>query len=181
LFSCIFATQKNEVRNQLIILRDGNSVNITFIVEGLKVMLDSVNPYVQVFLNARDALQHDSGLNLHVRILHSRSNRQYIQSTTNEIAALIVGDDTNVAGCHDIIVCKNDGYLKRISETHPSYTPLQCPLLFSYGTDGWIIGIPYNTDSNQSRNGQVSMREFWAFRFQCRESEGTTLLQGAFI
>ncbi|KAL0308907.1 UNVERIFIED_CONTAM: hypothetical protein Sradi_5833000 [Sesamum radiatum] len=110
----------NEVRNRLRVLRDGNSANLTSIVEGLRIMLDTVNPYVQVFRNVRDALQHDSGLNLHVRILHSRSNRQYIQPTSNEIAALIVGDDTNVAGCRDIIVCKNDGYLKRISETHPS-------------------------------------------------------------
>ncbi|KAL0340239.1 UNVERIFIED_CONTAM: hypothetical protein Sradi_4540700, partial [Sesamum radiatum] len=140
-------------------------------------MLDTVNPYAQVFRNVKDALQHDSGLNLHVRILHSRSNRQYIQPTSNEIAALIVGDDTNIAGCCDIIVCKN-GYLKRISETHPSYTQLQYPLLFPYGTNGWRIGIPYNTVSNQSRNVQVSMREFWAFRFQHRESKGMTLLQG---
>ncbi|KAL0319806.1 UNVERIFIED_CONTAM: hypothetical protein Sradi_5242100 [Sesamum radiatum] len=136
---------ENEVHNQLRILRD-------------------------VFRNARDALQHDNGLNLHVRILHSRSNRQYIQPTTNEIVALIVGDDTNVTGCRDIIVCKNDGYLKRISKLHPSYSPLQYPLLFLYGTDGWRIGIPYNTVSNQLRNGRVSMREFWAFRFQYRES-----------
>ncbi|KAK4404331.1 hypothetical protein Sango_0801700, partial [Sesamum angolense] len=109
--------EENEVRNRLRVLRDGNSVNLTSIVE------------------------HDSGLNLHVRILHSRSNRQYIQPTSNEIAALIVGDYTNVAGCRDIIVCKNDGYLKRISETHPSYTPLKYPLLFPYGTDGWRIDI----------------------------------------
>ncbi|KAL0346372.1 UNVERIFIED_CONTAM: hypothetical protein Scaly_1653200 [Sesamum calycinum] len=111
---------RNEVRNRLRVLRDGNSANLASIVEGLRIMLDTVNPYVQVFRNVRDALQHDSGLNLHVRILHSRSNRQYIQPTSNEIAALIVGDDTNVAGCRDIIVCKNDGYLKRISETHSS-------------------------------------------------------------
>ncbi|KAK4386227.1 hypothetical protein Sango_2493300 [Sesamum angolense] len=133
---------ENEVRNQLRVLRDGNLVNLTSIVEGLKIMLDTMNPYVQVFRNARDELQHDSGLNLNVRILHSRTNRQYIQPTSNKIAALIVGDDTNVAGCRDIIVCKNDGYLKRISETHPSYTPLQYPLLFLYGTNGWRIDKP---------------------------------------
>ncbi|KAG8366041.1 hypothetical protein BUALT_Bualt17G0034800 [Buddleja alternifolia] len=104
-------------------------------------MLDSVNPYVQIFRSARDALQHDSGVNLHIRILHSRNNRQYNQPTASEIATLIVGDDTDAIGCRDIIVRKNDGYLKRISETHPSYTPLQYPLLFPYGTDGWRVAI----------------------------------------
>ncbi|KAG8384022.1 hypothetical protein BUALT_Bualt04G0074900 [Buddleja alternifolia] len=169
-----------EIRNRLNILRNGgdNFGIDNSIVEGLKTMLDNVNPYVQVFRSARDALQHNSGVNLHIRILHSRSNRQYTRPTSNEIAALIVGDDTNATGCRDIIVCKNDGYLKRISETHPSYTPLQYPILFPYGTDGWRIGIPYSSTSVQSKEGKVSMREFWAFRFQHRELEGTTLLQG---
>ncbi|KAG8377929.1 hypothetical protein BUALT_Bualt08G0084800 [Buddleja alternifolia] len=169
-----------EIRNRLNVLRsNGNNSGIhSSIVESLKTMLDNVNPYVQIFRSARTALQHDSGANLHIRILNSRSNRQYIQPTSNEIAALIVGEDTNAIGCRDIIVCKNDGYLKRISETHPSYTPLQYPLLFPYGTDGWRIGIPYNSSTEQSKEGKVSMREFWAFRFQHRASEGTTLLQG---
>ncbi|KAL0383112.1 UNVERIFIED_CONTAM: hypothetical protein Scaly_0598500 [Sesamum calycinum] len=88
-----------------------------------------------------DALHHDSGANLHIRILNSRENRQYIRPTANEIAALIVGSDTNAVACRDINVCKNDGYLKRISETNPSYTPFEYPLLFSYGTDGRRIGL----------------------------------------
>ncbi|KAK4381611.1 hypothetical protein Sango_2950800 [Sesamum angolense] len=85
-------------------------------VEGLKTMLDNLNPYVQVFRRARDALHHDGGANLHIRILHSRENRQHIRPTANEIAALIVGNDTNAVGCRDIIVYKNDGYLKLINE-----------------------------------------------------------------
>ncbi|KAG8366715.1 hypothetical protein BUALT_Bualt17G0108200 [Buddleja alternifolia] len=171
---------ENEVRNRLNILRNGvtNSGILASIVEGLKTMLDNVNPYVQIFRSARDALQHDSGVNLHIRILHSRSNRQYNQPTASEIAALIVGDETDAIGCRDIIVCKNDGYLKRISETHPSYTPLQYPLLFPYGTDGWRVGIPYNVISEQSKEGRIFMREFWAFRLQYRNLEGSTLLQG---
>ncbi|PIN26452.1 DNA helicase PIF1/RRM3 [Handroanthus impetiginosus] len=169
---------ENEVHNRLNAVRNGGDLGIlTSTVEGLKVMLDNVNPYVQVFRRARDALQHDSSVNLQICILHSRSNRQYIRPTANEIAALIVGDDVNSTRCRDIIVCKNNGYLKRISETHPSYTPLQYPLLFPYGTDGWRIGIPYNSTSEQSKEGKVSMREFWAFRFQHRDLEGTTILQ----
>ncbi|KAG8364247.1 hypothetical protein BUALT_Bualt19G0108300 [Buddleja alternifolia] len=110
--------------------------------------------------------------------LKTISNRQYNQPTASEIVALIIGDDTDAIGCRDIIVCKNDGYLKRISETHPSYTPLQYPLLFPYRTDGWRVGIPYNVTSEQSKEGKISMREFWAFRLQHRNLEGNTLLQG---
>ncbi|KAG8377386.1 hypothetical protein BUALT_Bualt08G0027600 [Buddleja alternifolia] len=119
------------------------SLPYTRLDQGLKNMLDNVNPYVQIFCSARDALQHDSGTNLHIRILYSRTNRQYVRPISSEIAALIVGEDTNAIACRDNIVCKNDGYLKRISETHPSYTPLQYPLLFPYGTDGWRIGQRY--------------------------------------
>ncbi|KAG8377722.1 hypothetical protein BUALT_Bualt08G0062300 [Buddleja alternifolia] len=74
------------------------------IVEGLIAMLDSVNLYVQIFRSARDALQHDNGVSLHICFLHSRSNRQYNQPTTIEIAALIIVDNTDAAGCQDIIV-----------------------------------------------------------------------------
>lgn len=37
----------------------------------------------------------------------------------------------------DIIICHREKGLQRINETHPAYMPLQYPLLFPYGEDGW--------------------------------------------
>ncbi|XP_024958909.1 uncharacterized protein LOC112499870 [Cynara cardunculus var. scolymus] len=36
-----------------------------------------------------------------------------------------------------------NGYLQQISELHPSYLPLQYPLLFPYGEDGYKVDIPH--------------------------------------
>ncbi|KAL0459080.1 UNVERIFIED_CONTAM: hypothetical protein Slati_0535200 [Sesamum latifolium] len=96
---------ENEIHNRLSVMRNrGSNLEVhTSIVEGLKIILDNLNPYVQVFRCARDALHHDSGANLHIRILHSRDNRQYMRPTANEIAALIVGNDTNAVGCRILL------------------------------------------------------------------------------
>ncbi|PIM97249.1 DNA helicase PIF1/RRM3 [Handroanthus impetiginosus] len=65
---------KNEVHNRINAIQTGGSnlETLASIVEGLKLMLDDVNSYVQVFCRAGDALQLDSGVNLRIRILNSR-------------------------------------------------------------------------------------------------------------
>jgi len=96
--------------------------------------------------------------------------------TVDEVAALIVGGDHGREEERDIIVRKMDGSLQRIYETHPSYMPLQYPLLFPYGTDGWSLNILCVEGSSSSR-GHVTMREFVAFLIQYRPNEGNILLR----
>ncbi|KAL6999590.1 hypothetical protein U1Q18_052364 [Sarracenia purpurea var. burkii] len=58
--------------------------------------------------------------------------------------------------------------------------PLQYSLLFPHGIDGWRRTINFSLSTNRNREG-ISMREFYAFRFQFRDDEGmtlVTLLQG---
>ncbi|CAE1151043.1 unnamed protein product [Acanthosepion pharaonis] len=49
----------------------------------------------------------------------------------------------------DIVLKSRGGALRRISETHRSYDALQCPLLFTYGDDGYHFGIPLHTPGGQ--------------------------------
>lgn len=151
----------------------------TTTLEGLQSMLNVTNPYVQVFRRAGDIIRDNGAQDLRVRILRSRDGRQYIRPTVNEIAALIVGDGSESGVNRDFVVQKLDGQLQSFNETHPSYMPLQYPLLLPYGTDGWrmSIGFTPGTNTNTNREG-VSMREFYAFRLQFRDIEGKTLLQG---
>lgn len=58
----------------------------------------------------------------------------------SEVAALIVGD-VDTGSKRDIILERQSGRLKRISEFHPSYLALQYPLLFPYGEDGFRLGV----------------------------------------
>ena len=74
------------------------------------------------------------------------------------------------------LFAKIDGNLQRIYETHPSYMPLQCPLLFPYGTDGWSLNIPCVKGSSSSQE-HVTMRKFIAFLIQHKPEEGNVLLQ----
>uniref|UniRef100_A0A803N417 ATP-dependent DNA helicase n=1 Tax=Chenopodium quinoa TaxID=63459 RepID=A0A803N417_CHEQI len=146
------------------------------ILQGLQTMLDDINPYVAVFRNAgsmlRDQGEHQD---LRIKLIRAREGRQYIQPTTSEVVALMVGDGTEDIGNRDIILQKVDGELQRIDETHPNYMPLQCPLLFPYGTDGWRVGIPKASSTSTSRT-TVTMRQFYAIRIHDREEEGDTLI-----
>lgn len=170
---------EHETHNRMGVMSraDGSTGIDTITLEGLQSMLNVTNPYAQVFRSAGDIIRDNGAQDLRVRILSSRGGRQYTKPTTNEIAALLVGDGFESGANRDIVVQKLDGHLHRINETHPAYMPLQYPILFPYGTDGWRRSIEFTQATNANREG-VSMREFYAFRLQFRDSEGKTLLQG---
>lgn len=71
----------------------------------------------------------------------------------------MVGDGTEDLGNRDIVLQTLDVRLPRIDETHPSYMPLQYPLLFPYGTDGWTTGIPKVASTGNDRNFQFCVNE----------------------
>jgi len=111
--------------------------------QDLQHMLDTVNPYVKVFCSARDIFKADNVINLSIRIIKVRLGRQYTLPTVDEVAAPIVGGDVADEEHRDIIVRKIGGSLQQVYESQPSHMPLQYPLLFPYGTDGWTAYIAY--------------------------------------
>ncbi|XP_076889973.1 uncharacterized protein LOC143540899 [Bidens hawaiensis] len=106
--------------------------------------------------------------------------RTYNLPTASEVAALIVGDIGDVLDNRDIIVNSRSGGLRRISELHPSYTPLQFPLLFPFGENGYKIDIPHrNVDpSSTAARKKCTMREFFAYRLQDRPNQFSLPLNG---
>ena len=56
----------------------------------------------------------------------------------NEVAILIVGNEFVQ---RDIVLTKRDNQVRRICETHRSYDPLQYPILFCQGQDGYHFYI----------------------------------------
>lgn len=95
----------------------------------------------------------------------STDGRTHNLPSAPEVAALILGDiDVNMEK-RDMILHTCDGKLKRISELHLSYVPLQYPLLFPYGEDGYRIDVLHNDAESTSRKRiRLTMREFFAFR-----------------
>ena len=59
---------------------------------------------MKAFRNAHDILDPDNVINLSIRIIKACPGRQYILSTADEVAALIVGGDIGSEMHRDIIV-----------------------------------------------------------------------------
>lgn len=144
-------------------------------------MVDKENKLVQSFRKARDFIEMDSATNFHIRLFRNRCKdpRTYNVPSIDEVAALIVGDFDNMDKGRDIIVSKHGEGLQRLHETHPSFIPLQYPLLFPFGEDGFKEGIPLREDRIQQSGRKrlnVTLREFLAFRMQERNLEHGNLV-----
>lgn len=145
------------------------------IVRKIKEMLDKHNCHVKAFRYVRDRF-HQSGqvknLRLVLRCDRESDGRTENLPTANEVAALIPGDFDVGMNTRDIILESHTGGLHRISELHPAYLPLQYPLLFPYGEDGFRVGIDIGfLDKAGRKRLHVTIREFFAFRIQERYGE----------
>ncbi|CAH1430090.1 unnamed protein product [Lactuca virosa] len=151
-----------------------------YIIEDLKVMLDSNNVLVSSYRMVRDTFTKNPQVDLKLRIIgkRDRDGRTYNLPTASEVAALIVGDISDSIENRDIVVQTKSGFLQRISELHPSYLPLQYPLLFPYGDDGYNVDILHRgvTSTTNSKRAKCTMREFFAFRIQDRDHSFSLIL-----
>ena len=126
-------------------------------------MLDEHNPLVQKYRMAGNIMAHGED-NVKIRLIGRRDKdgRQHNLPTANEVAALIIGDFDSMPNERDIIVHKVNGKLKKISELHVSYLPLQYPLLFPYAEDGYRTDIYHYGITDQTPDDKkkyVTMRE----------------------
>ena len=151
------------------------------IIEDIIKVLDEVNPYVNQFRQARERLSMAPDEKFHMRIVSTREKdgRTYDTPTASEVAALIPGDFNLEMDRRDIVLQeKQTGWLKRISEIHPSYLALQYPLIFTYGEDGFRLGIKKRDSpaTDKLKRKDISMRQWFAFRLFERDGECQTLL-----
>jgi hypothetical protein len=124
---------------------------------------------------ARDRFRESEFQNVKILLIgqRNRDGRQYNLPTASEIAALILGDQSDEPSERDIIVEDKDKHLQRISELHPSLMSL----LFPYGEDGFRSEIPYeDMEDNESGRKYVTMMEYYAYRIQQRLNQSTVLL-----
>ncbi|XP_056683190.1 uncharacterized protein [Spinacia oleracea] len=144
-------------------------------------MFDEHNELAKVFRMARERFQESDLQPVNIRLIGTRAKdgRQYNLPTTSEVAALIVGICDTEKGPRDVIIEDKHFGLKRISELHPSFMAMQYPLLFPYGEDGYRTEIPHTDVEQTGRRVRttVTMREYYAFRFQQRKKEAKTRFQ----
>ena len=99
---------EHESHNRIASLNNqGNTTSIDEVVlTELQHMLHQVNPYAMQFQNVRNIIGDTRSPQLTMRILDTRvsDGRQYNQPTTKEVAALLVGRETNEGSHRDIIL-----------------------------------------------------------------------------
>jgi hypothetical protein len=110
------------------------------------------NPYVKSYRTIRDAISNQHSNNIKLRILgkRGRDGRRYNLPSASEVAALVVGDYDAADFDRDVIVETQSGLLKRISTFEPAYWPLQYPLLFPRGEDGYSRDIQFKDNPKKS-------------------------------
>ena len=114
------------------------------IVSNINQLLIDHNHYVEVFKLAKEIFeQQDNPANVKVVINEAKRpvgehSRRYNSPLSDEVGILMPNDNVHN---RDIILHYRDGGLQHISELHRGYDPLQYPLLFPHGTDGWHINL----------------------------------------
>ncbi|XP_072077768.1 uncharacterized protein [Arachis hypogaea] len=175
---------ENEITNRMESFRSNISAELmeTEIVSSLKVMMDENNVLAKAFRSARDRYQVDGFADVKLRLITRRNTdaRTYNLPTASKVAALIVGDIDKSGVNRDIIIETKSRILQRIEVVHPMYLALQYPLLFSYGEDGYRLHIATSSRPNVRKTEKrttISMKDFFAYRFQRRTNESQILLR----
>jgi hypothetical protein len=161
---------------------DGGHVELkSRIIHTLRDTLDEYNPYVQTYRTIRDNLMSQTNHpEVRLRILRKRGRdgRRYNLPSASEVAALIVGDFDAADFERDVIIETQSGLLQRISVFEPAYLPLQYPLLFPRGEDGFRKDIPFNEErgQNSTKREFISQKEWVAYRIQQRSLDQSTIV-----
>nr|KAJ0221353.1 hypothetical protein LSAT_V11C200065880 [Lactuca sativa] len=106
------------------------------VINSLSHMLDTHNEYVRTFKTTRDMAESMCLDSYGVCLFNNVPDRRYGTPAPGTLGCIVCGD--NVIGVvYDIAIYSKSGLPQRVSKLHPSYMPLQYPLLFPYGEDGW--------------------------------------------
>ncbi|XP_031112149.1 uncharacterized protein LOC116016128 [Ipomoea triloba] len=173
----------NEIKNRINSVRGESNlgdINEEIVVE-LKNMLDQNNVLVNCFRMARTEIQSNPVIEVKMNLIGKRNKdgRTYNLPTAHEVAALIVGDIDPSMGDLDILIETRTGQLKRINQLNPAYLPLQYPLLFPYGEDGYREDIIFSDAWRQCHPRgriRISPKEYFSFYIHEKVNEKHTLL-----
>ncbi|XP_063945878.1 uncharacterized protein LOC108212277 [Daucus carota subsp. sativus] len=173
----------NEVSNRLrwVDVSDEQPVHAE-VFDGLMQMLDDTNELVKKFRTARDRWENNDicDLKVELKVCRAQNGRENHVSASNEVAGVMVGSTSNTTPVHDITIEPKFGKLQRVSYIHPKFMALQYPLLFPNGEDGYHDKIPFQSAdlSNLKVRDFISMKDYYAYRFQIRPNHSLTTRLG---
>ncbi|XP_074355736.1 uncharacterized protein LOC141695387 [Apium graveolens] len=155
----------NEVDNRLrwVSAHDRESVDKE-VVRGLITILDETNQLVGEF-------------RLHSKLSDLRVEENVIFLALMKLLALWLVTEETCGDCYIIVNEKGKG-LVRVYYVHPKLMALQYPLLFPRGEDGFHSKIKFQktADSSCKPRSFLSLKNYYSYTFQIRESNGKTRL-----
>ncbi|KAF7841731.1 uncharacterized protein G2W53_004029 [Senna tora] len=173
---------ENEVSNHVKNMstwREEVSFDASLVLQILE-MLDTYNPLVMQYRMVKERMKSSNSNDLRLKLIRKRNSdaRTYNLPTASEVA-LIVGNFDISIGERDIIVENKSGELQRIDETHPLYLPMQYPLLFPYGEDGYREDTLYRDSymSEDRKQRHLTLRQCSAYKLQDRNHEDNMVLK----
>ncbi|KAL3618734.1 hypothetical protein CASFOL_037396 [Castilleja foliolosa] len=167
----------NEVSNRLRFFdNSANQPLLPAIVNTISDTLRSCNEYARLFKRAADLCDMSPDCNFSIRLYNNVGDRRYEPPASGTLGGIVSADDSN-ASKYDIVVHKKDGPPHRVSKLHPSYIPLQYPLLFPFAEPGWSPDMRlHSVSGGKRRNLTVNM--YYSFQIQDRNNIYSLLLNG---
>ncbi|XP_035840401.1 uncharacterized protein LOC110914193 [Helianthus annuus] len=153
-------------------------------VAAISQMLDDVNPYVRLFRSARELCSRTEIPDFEIR-LHSRVRDNRYATPTSHTLGAIVCDNSQLSADFDVIIKSKDNIPHRVSKLHPSYMPLQYPLLFPRAEQGWspelrLTGtISVLPDDQMSDDRKLTPIMFYGYQMHDRQDVYTHILRAS--
>nr|KAJ0193121.1 hypothetical protein LSAT_V11C800395800 [Lactuca sativa] len=106
------------------------------IVQFIVNFLGANNEYVRTFMTSKQMAGENNLQSYAVQLFNNVADRRCDLPSPGSLGCIVSGDDTTCS-TYDILIYFHSGRPQRISKLHSSYMPLQYPLLFPHGEEGW--------------------------------------------
>ncbi len=143
--------------------------------EILEDVLRTNHQYAPVYLHAHEVLAQypdTSDVSVRLWVAPGTDTRRYNLPTVDEVA-VILPTDMSSSEPRDIVLQRRGGVLQHISDCHPAYAPLQYPLLFPHGENGWHPAL-----DNGGEDKRITQSRFAAHYLHDRLAEFSCVLRG---
>ncbi|KAL3652344.1 hypothetical protein CASFOL_002025 [Castilleja foliolosa] len=167
----------NEVPNRLRFFNGSDQHSLLpAVVATLSETLKSCNEYVRLFKTAADFSNMSADCDYSVRLYNNVGDQRYEPPASGTLGGIVYAEDSNASN-YDIVVHKKDGTPHRVSKLHPSYMPLQYPLLFPFAEPGWSTDLRLHSASG-GRRRNLTVNMYYSFQLQDRANMYSLLLNG---
>ncbi|KAL3642121.1 hypothetical protein CASFOL_012936 [Castilleja foliolosa] len=168
---------ENEVSNRLRFFQGSDHRSLSpAVVKSLADTLRSSNEYVRLFRSAKDLCDTSGNSDFSVRLYNNLADRRYEPPAVGTLGGIVYADDPNACK-YDIVVHNKGGTPHRVSKLHPSYIPLQYPLLFPFAEPGWSPSLKLHSVS-EGRRHNLTVNMYYSFQIHDRHNVYSLLLRG---